>query len=172
MSKQFFKPFILFLSLPFWLISCQKDDVANIEPQPEPVNVYNVNQAELVKLVNNYRTAGCVCGTKTMPPVPAIKWNNKLADAALAHSKDMKANNYFSHSGLNGSSVGTRVTQAGYIWSMVAENIAMGYKNETAVMDGWIKSPGHCENIMRNGVMEMGVGRDGDYWTKVFGAPR
>ena len=51
-----------------------------------------------------------------MPPVAAVIWNDKLAKAAYDHSVDMKSNDYFSHTGLNGSSPGQRITAAGYSW--------------------------------------------------------
>jgi uncharacterized protein YkwD len=49
------------------------------------------------------------------------------------------------------------------------ENISNGYKTEQSVIEGWIKSAGHCRNIMNPNVKEMGVAREGDYWTQVFG---
>jgi uncharacterized protein YkwD len=38
------------------------------------------------------------------------------------------------------------------------------------VVDNWLKSPGHCKNIMNKAFKEVGVGRVGDYWTQNFGA--
>ncbi len=60
----------------------------------------------------------------------------------------MKTNNYFSHTGLNGSTAGQRITAAGYTWSAYGENIANGYSSEQAVINGWLGSEGHCKNIM------------------------
>jgi hypothetical protein len=39
-----------------------------------------------------------------------------LTQAALVHSDDMVANNFFSHTGSDGSSAGQRATAAGYAW--------------------------------------------------------
>jgi uncharacterized protein YkwD len=82
----------------------------------------------------------------------------------------MNKNNYFSHTGLDGSSPGDRITRVGYNWRAYGENIAKGYTSEQAVMNGWLQSEGHCKNIMSSNVKEMGVGRDGNYWTQVFAA--
>ena len=46
------------------------------------------------------RKTGCNCGSTVMPPVAAVTWNDKLAKAAYDHSVEMKANDYFSHTGL------------------------------------------------------------------------
>jgi uncharacterized protein YkwD len=82
----------------------------------------------------------------------------------------MYTNNYFNHTGLNGSSAGDRIIAAGYAWRSFGENIAKGYSTEQSVMDGWIRSEGHCKNIMNPGFKEMGVARVGTYWTQEFGS--
>jgi uncharacterized protein YkwD len=110
-----------------------------------------------------------------MPAVPALQWNAKLEAAAQAHSDDMKAQNYFSHTGKDGSSVGTRIMRQGYTWNTWGENIARGYRDAKAVMDGWIKSEGHCKNIMGKNFTEVAVARDGGngtIWTMVLARPR
>lgn len=171
------------LQFRFWLVicfalvvlhSCQKEDpyykppVVN-NPSGNPVAT-NVNQATLLQLVNNVRQAGCTCGSTVMPPVGVVTWNDQLAAAALAHSTDMNSNNYFSHTGLNGSTAGDRISAAGYIWRTYGENIAKGYSTEQAVMDGWIISEGHCKNIMSPQFKEMGVARVSTYWSQEFGS--
>ncbi|MEJ0106013.1 MAG: CAP domain-containing protein [Bacteroidota bacterium] len=159
------------------LFSCKKSDVATDNPGTDDNNnntsgnvVYNINKATLLQLVNNARTAGCTCGATVMPAVGTVVWNDKLAKAAYDHSADMKTNNYFSHTGLDGSDPGQRITAAGYSWTTYGENIANGYTTEQAVMDGWLKSEGHCKNIMDADFKDMGAGREGNYWTQAFGA--
>jgi uncharacterized protein YkwD len=105
-----------------------------------------------------------------MPPVPELTWNGQLEQAALNHSIDMYQNDYFSHTGLNGSDPGKRITAAGYTWRTYGENIAKGQSSEQAVMDAWLKSEGHCKNIMGRNFREMGLGRAGNLWTQVFAA--
>ena len=162
--------------------SCKKEDLpannetANTAPgntggtTPAPDIVYNVSKSKMLQLINNVRKAGCNCGTTTMPPVAAVTWNDKLAKASYDHSVEMKTNNYFSHTGLNGSNAGQRITAAGYTWKTWGENIAKGYTSEQAVVSGWLSSEGHCKNIMGAAFKEMGVGRQENYWTQVFGA--
>ncbi len=92
----------------------------------------------------------------------------------------MARNNYFSHSDRDGSNPAQRVERAGYRHRATGENIAAGgqMKAEDAVA-GWIKSPGHCANLMNPAYSEMGVAfavnprsEMGVYWTQAFGAPR
>jgi len=44
------------------------------------------------------------------------------------------------------------------------------YQTEKSVIEGWIKSSGHCKNIMKPAYKEIGVARKGNYWTLVLGA--
>ncbi|KAF4031209.1 Cysteine-rich secretory protein family [Phytophthora infestans] len=74
--------------------------------------------------------------------------NKKLHTAAQRHSDDMAIKDYMAHDGSDGSSMSERITQAGYVWSAVAENVAAGQVNVDAVMVAWINSPEHLENIM------------------------
>lgn len=161
------------------LAACQKEDLPPEEEKEEinePVSgngvVYNVNTAVMLNLINEARTKGCTCGSTVMPPVPAVKWNDKLSKAAYLHSSDMNANNYFSHTGLNGTDPGQRITAQGFTWAAYGENIARGQRSEAEVMDGWLKSEGHCKNIMNGSFTHVGAGKSGNYWTQNFGKPR
>ncbi len=166
-------PVILLVSILFF--SCKKTDVVVDNSNTngnnnDNNNVYNVDKATLLQLVNDVRSKGCTCGTTVMPAVGAIVWNDQLAKAAYDHSVDMNTQDYFSHTGLDGSSPGQRITAAGYHWSSYGENIAEGYSTEQIVMNVWLGSGGHCKNIMDGGFKDMGVGRDGNYWTQDFGS--
>src|SRR5262245_26136895 len=120
------------------LFSCKKEDTTTDKENPPPVTggTSTTNESQLLSLVNNVRKAGCTCGSTAMPAVPEISWNDLLEKAAVDHSIDMNKNNYFSHTGQNGSDSGKRITAAGYTWKAYGENIAKGYTSEAAVMDG------------------------------------
>ncbi len=168
---------ISFLSI--LIFSCKKQDLPVIS---EPGNngsannggssgiVYNVDKAKILLLINGVRQTGCNCGSVSMPPVASVVWNDKLAKAGYDHSVDMNINNYFSHTGPDGSNADQRITAAGYSWKTYGENIAKGYTTEQAVVNGWLTSEGHCKNIMNGNFKDMGVGREHNYWTQVFGA--
>ncbi|MDX2049443.1 MAG: CAP domain-containing protein [Chitinophagaceae bacterium] len=168
---------LFFLSVAVFsaFYSCKKQDAAvdnngNSNNGGNNTIVYNVNKQTMLNLVNQARQSGCTCGTTVMPSVGTVSWNDQLAKAAYDHSADMKTNNYFSHTSLDGTTPGTRITTAGYAWSTYGENIAMGYPDEQAVVNAWLNSEGHCKNIMNKNFKEMGVGKEGTYWTQVFGA--
>lgn len=158
------KPFLFALSLFFTLF--QHTTFSNLngdEPEPRPVN-----KKLLLQLVNQVRQKGCKCGDTYYPATGPILWNTQLEQAALVHSNDMYANNYFSHASKDGGKAGNRIDRTGYSWKTYGENIAFGYRTETEVVKGWLLSPGHCKNIMSRSFKEMGVARVGEYWTQVF----
>ncbi len=131
--------------------------------------------------MNQVRAAGANCGSKgVFAPAAALTWNPKLTDAASAHSIDMAAKNYFSHTSADGRTLGDRVNATGYAWGGLGENIAAGYVGINSVMDGWVASDGHCENLMNPSLTEVGLacapGVSGSsystYWTMDLGKPR
>lgn len=105
-------------------------------------------QQEILNRVNQARAAGRTCGGTAYARATALTWNGMLFNAAGAHSTDMAANNYFSHTSQDGRSAGQRITGAGYAWRAYGENIAAGQASAQSVVDGWLASPGHCANIM------------------------
>ena len=126
---------------------------------------------KMLALINQQRQKGCNCGNTYYKAVPPLKWNATLEKVAKAHSDDMRHRNTMTHYGKDGKDPGNRLSKAGYKWLTYAENVAMGQQNEEEVMKSWLKSPGHCANIMNPNVTEVGVARSGDYWTQLFAAP-
>ncbi|KAG3017362.1 hypothetical protein PC121_g25045, partial [Phytophthora cactorum] len=107
----------------------------------------------------------------------ALCLNKKLHAAAQRHSDDMAAKDYMAHDGSDGSTMSERITQAGYDWNAVAENVAAGQVDVDAVMVAWINSPEHLENIMGEAYTMFAPGyafnKEGTYqhyWTQDFGA--
>ncbi len=133
----------------------------------------------ILQQVNQARASPRNCGAQAFAAAAPLTWNARLADSALAHSRDMAARNYFSHTSKGGSQAGVRAQQAGYRWQRIGENIAAGQGSATQAVAGWLASPSHCPNIMNPHFTEMGaayaVNPESDsliYWTQVFGTPR
>lgn len=141
-----------------------------VEAPPPVTKKTTSKEDKFTSLINEYRTKGCRCGSTYFPPVRPVRWNNTLYKAALRHSEDMHFNRIFSHTGSDGSSPSERVDAAGYRWMSTAENIAQGQRSIAEVVDSWIRSEGHCKNIMSKNYKDMAVARKGDSWTQVFGS--
>lgn len=157
--------------------ACTKDAAVKPLPHPEPepgtvvVIENNLDKNVLLQLVNEVRAKGCNCGNTAMPPVQPLSWNILLELAAAKHSKDMLDRKYFSHTSPEGVTPQMRIKAAGYAYSWSGENIASGFSREADVLNGWLKSEGHCKNIMNANYKEMGVGRANGLWAQVFASP-
>lgn len=149
------------------VIGCSKSTEEEITPSNQLVN--GVDRSIMLNLINKYRTAGCTCGSDKMPAVAKLIWSDKLGQAALKHTQDMAQKNYFSHTSLDGRLMADRINAEKYTWSTLGENIAKGQTTENQVMEGWIKSTGHCKNIMNGNFTEVGFARVQNYWTQNFG---
>lgn len=101
-------------------------------------------------------------------------WDERLFEAARGHSVDMANQGYFSHTSLDGRTFSQRITNAGYIWNTCGENIAYGYSSPQAVVNAWMNSSGHRDNILNASYCDVGVGHtpNGHYWTQDFGRER
>ncbi|MFI7020321.1 CAP domain-containing protein [Streptomyces sp. NPDC050164] len=97
-----------------------------------------------------------------------------LTAAAQAHSADMVARGFYSHTAPDGSRPWDRAAAAGSTRRSIGENIACGQRSPAEVVEGWMNSPGHRANILKPGFTHLGVGfagggRAGTYWTQLFG---
>jgi uncharacterized protein YkwD len=134
---------------------------------------------QALELVNGVRAHGTRCGDRLFAPAPPLALSGALANVAFGHAADMAEHDYFEHRDLNGKSPADRVRAVGYREKLVGENIAYGPKSVEEVVQGWLDSPGHCENIMDARFVEMGMayaagrsGRHGLYWVQVFAEPQ
>jgi uncharacterized protein YkwD len=134
----------------------------------------------MLDLVNQARATSRNCGNRMFHAARPVRWSDSLAEASRLHAEDMARYNYFSHSGRDGSDPGQRVERAGYRFRSTGENIAAGgHMRPEDAMAGWIKSPGHCANLMDPRYTDMGAAfavnpgsEMGVYWTQAFGTPR
>jgi len=135
-------------------------------------------QNQLLQRVNALRASGATCSGRPAPAVAVLQWDNALFSAAQVHSQDMVSNSFMGHTGSDGKNVGQRVTDQGYPWTFVGENIAAGQTTTQSVLDDWMSSTsGHCENIMSANARNLGAAclvkpndaqNYGTYWTLVL----
>ncbi|MET8829269.1 CAP domain-containing protein [Streptomyces sp. NPDC004610] len=122
--------------------------------------------AEVTELTNRERVRA---GLRPLAP------DGVLAAAAQAHSADMVARDFYSHTAPDGSKPWDRAAAAGSRHRSIGENIACGQRSASEVVTGWMNSPGHRANILKPDFTHIGIGfagggRSGTYWTQLFGA--
>jgi uncharacterized protein YkwD len=135
--------------------------------------------AMVLEFTNEARAHARQCGDLSFGPAPPLLANAQLEEVASAHAKDMAQHQYLEHVGRDGSTPAQRISRIGYVWRAVGENIAAGQGSARDVVDDWLSSPGHCENIMNPDFVEMGAAfavnmasRPVVYWAQEFGKRR
>jgi uncharacterized protein YkwD len=129
-------------------------------------SVGTAQENEVVRLTNAQRVkGGC----------DPLKHDARLRRAAFGHSADMAENDYFDHDSPDGRDMADRIRATGFTGSAMAENIAMGQRSAAEVVQGWMNSDGHRQNIMNCSYTLIGVGAAKDaqgqiYWTQNFAA--
>lgn len=90
-----------------------------------------------------------------------LRWNDRLAEVARAHSLDMLNQGYFGHIDPQGGTVATRVESAGMEWQAVGENIAI-YNSVAGAEAAFMNEPrftrNHRGNILNPDYTEAGIG--------------
>jgi len=100
-------------------------------------------------------------------------WDDALADVARARSADMANRDYFDHICPDGINFYERIHSAGIFYWICAENIAAGQITPEEVVDAWMNSPVHRDNILYPDFTHTGVGvylggKYEYYWTQHF----
>ena len=118
-------------------------------------------QARVIALTNQARAAN---------GLPALTESAALDSSAEAYSLSMATLNFFSHTGLDGSTFSARNEAAGYTgWTWMGENIAAGQPTADDVFQAWMNSPGHRANILNPRYLRVGIGvADGGMHGKMF----
>ncbi len=142
-------------------------------PPPPPAVSAAVSAAinvsvDCLALANNARTAAGLA---------PLTIDSRITAAAEAHSAEQATRKQMTHTGLNGSNAGKRMTAQGYRWSMWGENVAAGQPDCAAVVGAWMNSSGHRANILNPGFVHVGIGAvrgtdDVIYWTMDLAAPQ
>ncbi|ORX76457.1 SCP-domain-containing protein [Basidiobolus meristosporus CBS 931.73] len=99
----------------------------------------------------------------------ALKLDNRLVLSAQKHTDYQARVGQMTHDE-PGRPLSTRVSETGFKWRALGENVAKGYGSIDAVMKGWMNSPGHRSNILSSQYTHFGSGyvAKGNYWTQNF----
>lgn len=94
--------------------------------------------------------------------------DSALAAMALDKAKDMYHNNYFDHNSPTYGSPFDMMRSYGISYTYAGENIAKGQRNPQEVMDAWMNSPGHRQNILSPNFTKIGVAYYNGEWVQEF----
>lgn len=141
------------------------------ECQPAPEQV--------MAALNAIRAAGMSCSARheatSAAAVAPLRWSDELAASAHEYALELAARDAVSHEGQVLRTLSKRVRAAGYRMQVAGENLAAGQEELDDVIDQWMASHDHCENMMLPEFQDAGLacvagpGHYGYYWVLHLG---
>jgi len=90
--------------------------------------------------------------------LPLLEESALLGEMAQAKVDDMFSQQYFAHESPLGAEVGDLAEDFNYRFIIIGENLALGnFQDDQVLVQGWMDSPGHRENILNDRYSEIGV---------------
>jgi len=103
---------------------------------------------EIVRLTNIQRSNG---------GASPVKLDGQLSAAAARKAADMFAKNYWAHNSPSGTQPWFFITESGYAYRYAGENLARDFSDPKSVVDAWMNSPTHRDNLLNNRYEDIGV---------------
>lgn len=140
----------------------------------------SLNEDAVLDDLNSLRRDGCMCGMEEINGMLPLRWDKRLAEVALEYAESLRKSNdagddaylFISHIGADGSTLATRLDDAGYERRDAKENIAYIKGNEDMVIDYWLNSPTACKTIMDRKMTAVGVARSENFWVMIVAQPK
>ncbi|MDQ3008731.1 MAG: CAP domain-containing protein [bacterium] len=112
--------------------------------------------------------------------LPQLVSNPQLNQAALAKGQDMFSQQYWSHTSPAGVAPWSFIKNAGYSYKAAGENLARDFQQSSEMVDAWMASPTHKQNILNQQYSETGIavidgtleGYETTLVVQMFGSPR
>jgi uncharacterized YkwD family protein len=100
----------------------------------------------------------------------ALQLDTQLSQVAQMKSQDMQKNGYFSHTSPTYGSPFDMMRDFGVSYRTAGENIAQGQRTPQEVVNAWMNSAGHRQNILNGNFTHIGVGYEAssNHWTQMF----
>lgn len=146
-------------TMTFLTIKPNSGETVNLGFKTAKISVDAAAEEKMLEMVNKERTSR---------GLSALVMDEKLREVARAHSKDMFARGYFAHTNPDGKDPFDRMKDAGIIFLIAGENLALAPTTDLA-HEGLMNSPGHRANILTGEFGKVGIGCiDGGPYGKMF----
>jgi uncharacterized protein YkwD len=136
-------------NFPVW---CASQPPASVMVDPAHDDVAPASPAEA-----EHRLLADVNRDRLAAGLPALRWDDRLAEVARGHSEEMHRTHVVAHVSPTTGSAADRVRVAKIRTGLVLENVARAY-GVTEAHDGLMNSPGHRANLMSGVATQIGIG--------------
>ncbi len=107
-----------------------------------------LNSQEILRLLNLERAK------EGLGP---LNLNARLNEAAANKGESMFAQDYWAHVAPDGTEPWEFISESGYAYESAGENLARDFYTEAALIEGWLDSPTHRENLLNGNFRETGL---------------
>jgi hypothetical protein len=108
---------------------------------------YSITADELLVITNQKRQEN---------GLPPLSMDSSLAQAAQRKADDMFTKNYWAHIAPDGTTPWYFIRSSGYEYVYAGENLARGYTASSDVINAWMASPSHKENMLSSNYKDVG----------------
>lgn len=130
----------------------------------------NITPEQVIELTNQKRLENGLA---------PLTINGQLNEAAQRKAGDMFAFNYWAHNSPSGRNPWDFFQEVGYKYLYAGENLARDFMNSSSVVEAWMNSPTHRDNLLNSHYQETGLavvngtlnGVETTLVVQLFGAP-
>jgi len=90
--------------------------------------------------------------------LPPLNTNDKLIDAAQMRAIDMANKRYFSHTAPDGAVAWDYLKKVNFTYQYAGENLAITNEDADDIINGWLDSPTHRDNLLSKKYDYFGIG--------------
>lgn len=120
-------------------------------------SVEKKQECTLINLKDTNKVLQLINAERKKEKLPPLMMNNRLTSASFKKAQDMHDKNYWSHFAPDGTSPWYFIQQAGFNYNYAGENLAKNFICSEDMVQAWMNSPTHRENIMRKEFNEIGI---------------
>ena len=120
-------------------------------------NLILVKQSSLFADISAQRVLALTNEVRQQYDLPIVQEDSLLDKAAQEKAQDMLENKYFDHFSPTGISPWYWIDKSGYDYYYAGENLAMNFLDSEEVIDGWLNSPSHKENLLNKDYKDIGI---------------
>ena len=152
---------------------CDEDWTQSKQRGTEAINLL---AKELLDAMNELRAQPLCCDQQSCDTIrPPLTLDDLLQRAATGYAEVSAERGFIAHTGPEGEEAFDRVRETGFRGCALGENLASGQASADEVIEDWLASPAHCDNLLSPDYHLVGVGQVasadvGSVWVVEFGA--
>lgn len=124
------------------------------------LNILTIRLPGILGFASNIAIGDIVAGTNRMREangLSSLRVDVALSEAARRKAEDMFSKDYWAHNAPDGTEPWYFITSSGYSYLYAGENLARDFQVSQAVVDAWVASPSHRENLLNPRYQDIGV---------------